>query len=230
MKLNKGKQFIADAINESGKGWADGFEYAAQSLNGNIYHYKKIPKLLAGSGRYITGSGESWDVICTAAKIKTWNKTVLSREEYFSAYPAEPLVVTDSWIEWNGGECPVEKGTLVDVKYDNGKIRMGMAALIPTEDLYGVTNLFWKKCDSPGDIVAYRMHKPRVKPVARSTPKPEAKPTIEQLARDYRNRLNYANRKQKEADIAKAMANAKMLELERAGEAIGMVISVAKLE
>ena len=51
------------------------------------------------------------------------------------------------------------------------------------------------------------------------------KPTIEQLAADYRNAKDYAERKQQEADAAKADADAKLKELELAGEAIGLLVS-----
>ena len=56
------------------------------------------------------------------------------------------------------------------------------------------------------------------------------KPTIEQLAADYRNRKDYADRKQQEADAAKADADAKLAELVAAGEAHGLVLSVAGVE
>ena len=64
----------------------------------------------------------------------------------------------------------------------------------------------------------------------RSIPDPEAKPTIEQLAQDYRNKLDFAKRKQQEADDAKVAADAALGELERAGEALGLVIGIAKHE
>lgn len=66
--------------------------------------------------------------------------------------------------------------------------------------------------------------------VLRSIPEPSDKPTIEQLAADYRNKLDYANRKQQEADAAKAGAEAKLAELVAAGEALGLVLSVAEPE
>lgn len=54
------------------------------------------------------------------------------------------------------------------------------------------------------------------------------KPTIEQLAVDYSNRKDYADRKQEEADAAKADADAKLAELVAAGTALGLDISIAK--
>ena len=64
----------------------------------------------------------------------------------------------------------------------------------------------------------------------RSIPEPEAKPTIEQLAADYRNAKDYAERKQQEADDARADAEAKLAELVAAGESLGLVVSVAGAE
>lgn len=55
----------------------------------------------------------------------------------------------------------------------------------------------------------------------------DSKPTIEQLAADYRNRKDYADRKQQEADAAKADAEGKLAELVAAGKAHGLVLSVA---
>lgn len=52
----------------------------------------------------------------------------------------------------------------------------------------------------------------------------ESKPTIEQLAADYRNAKDYAERKQREADAAKADADARLKALEIAAEDLGFKI------
>lgn len=52
------------------------------------------------------------------------------------------------------------------------------------------------------------------------------KPTLEHLAADYRNAKDYAERKQQEADAAKADAEAMLAELVAAGKALGLVLSV----
>ena len=62
--------------------------------------------------------------------------------------------------------------------------------------------------------------------VMRSIPEPEANPTIERLAADYRNAKEYADRKQQEADDARADAEAKLAELVAAGKVLGLVIDV----
>lgn len=63
------------------------------------------------------------------------------------------------------------------------------------------------------------------KSVMGSIPEPTAKPTIEQLAADYRNKLDYANRKQDEADKANMESDAALSQLEDAIAAIGFVIT-----
>ena len=55
----------------------------------------------------------------------------------------------------------------------------------------------------------------------------DSKPTIEQLAADYRNAKDYALRKQREADAAKADAEVKLAELVAAGRALGLVLRIA---
>ena len=66
--------------------------------------------------------------------------------------------------------------------------------------------------------------------VTRSIPEPESKPTIEQLAADYRNRKDYADRKQDEADAAKADADESLRKLELAGEAIGLIVAPVRAD
>lgn len=51
------------------------------------------------------------------------------------------------------------------------------------------------------------------------------KPNIEQLAADYRNRKDCADRKQEEADAAKADADEALRKLELAGEAIWLIVT-----
>lgn len=53
---------------------------------------------------------------------------------------------------------------------------------------------------------------------------------IEQLAADYRNAKDYAERKQQEADAAKVDTEAKLAELVAAGKELGLVLSIAGVE
>jgi hypothetical protein len=51
-----------------------------------------------------------------------------------------------NWIEWDGGECPVSDGAVVQVELRGGDRMTGAFA-----------DEFWRKDNSPGDIVAYRV-------------------------------------------------------------------------
>ena len=94
----------------------------------------------------------------------------------------------------------------------------------------------WSVDGGEDDIIPYRLHNPeQAKPefcesVTRAIPEPDEQvwtnpPTIEQLAADYRNAKDYADRKQQEADAAKADADEKLRVLEIAGEALGLLVS-----
>lgn len=66
--------------------------------------------------------------------------------------------MSNEWIEWNGGECPVERGTLVDVRYRSGDEKFGLFAGVHAEggdDDAGPA--YWEHDDFYNDIVAYRL-------------------------------------------------------------------------
>lgn len=246
MKLTKSKQFLADAIHASGRGWPDGASWAAQDktdgqCNDNMMCFfsgeKKpvcigAPKMWRCGGPDSTFIGYSHSVKCNKLS-PNWHQTVLSREEYFSAYPAEPVAVlkqdpvadADGWIEWEGGKCPVDYDVDVDTKHREGR----------TDICRKAGGAWWNHAGIGEDIISYRLHKPDVNPefcesVTRSIPWPATKPSIEQLAADYRNKPDYANRKQQEADDAKSAADAALGELIVAGKTIDLVIGIAKPE
>ena len=76
--------------------------------------------------------------------------TRITREQYEAALAAK----NDGWIEWGGWNCPVEKGTLIDVKHRDGEIYQNKPAM-------GDNNTRWSHTGSRGDIIAYRLHKPQ---------------------------------------------------------------------
>ncbi|QZD26118.1 PHD finger protein [Klebsiella phage vB_KpnS_MK54] len=75
-------------------------------------------------------------------------------------YEAELAAKSDSWIEWGGGKCPVEKGTLIDVKWRDGKVDTGIPAKIrcPSRERQAI---IWHHAGHELDIIAYRLHKPQ---------------------------------------------------------------------
>ena len=240
MKLSKSKLALAKVINENG-GWVDGEAiFAAMDGNGDLFGYSGRPQWTVSHGHWYGHTLTCW--FFSPIVINNHHQTILSCEEYYQAYPKADA---DGWIVWGGGECPVSGDDIVDVAYSTYGAKSFSAA---------ANSLRWSKRGLGGDIIAYRLHKPEVKPefcesVTHGIPDSEsieelcakvteenkhqhvdAKPTIEQLAQDYRNKLDYANRKRKEADDAKAEADAALGELERAGDALGLLIGIAKPE
>lgn len=78
----------------------------------------------------------------------------ITREQYEAALAAskEPLTGTgvDGWIDWPGGECPVNGVVIVDYKMRDGCVQTEPAHI-----------LRWDHRDWKGDIIAYRLHKPQ---------------------------------------------------------------------
>ena len=74
----------------------------------------------------------------------------------------EPAVVgDDGWIEWGGGECPVAKGTFVDIRVRDGREELNLAAnMITSGRNPDASCAFWQHDGVRGDIVAYRLTRP----------------------------------------------------------------------
>ena len=231
MKISNSKKQLAKIIHENG-GWPERALWAAQD-NCIAFFLGGKPEYKSGDRCWYSNSidGACVGTITCDEKVTNWHQTVLRREEYYHAYPKANA---DGWVEWNGGECPVDVELYVYVIYRDG-------CELPRAVKAGSQR--WNHFGLGGDIMSYRlcnhanMHNteagdpnPVAKPefcksVMRSIPEPEAKPTIEQLAADYRNRKDYAERKQQEADAAKADADETLRKLEIAGEALGLLVS-----
>lgn len=234
-KLKPAKQALADAIHQNG-GWPKEchWMFAASNGFGSAFCWTNKPKR---SGWNWLCGGKFTHCCEIGASIPNWHQTVLRREEYYQAYPKADA---DGWIEWSGGGCPIGKNISGDIKLACG------------EEFFTVDMAMWNwqmGNDCPRRIIAYRLHKPeQSKPefcesVMRSIPEPEinskniditqvddtnvveSKPTIEQLAADYRNKLDYANRKQDEADKANMESDAALAQLEDAIAEIGFAIT-----
>lgn len=82
----------------------------------------------------------------------------ITRDQYEAALAASKAVVgRNGWIDWHGGECPVERGTLVDIKDRDGFVHFGVEAL----DNNNADDIFWQRgvCGaSSNEIIAYRLN------------------------------------------------------------------------
>lgn len=95
---------------------------------------------------------------------------------YLSLHKVKPLKAKKAkrpWIKWEGGECPVPEGTLIDVKHRDGEKYKKVPALRDC-------NVRWEHIGSVGDIVAYRLAKP--KKAAEPAQEVQAEPTVQREA------------------------------------------------
>lgn len=232
MKISNSKKELALIISENG-GWRDvAANWAAMdglrngtynvAAYGEIPVYEKVKKWHKPSD--FTAYHEDWFEVSNA--IKNFHQTILSREEYFHLHPAPDA---DGWIELDGGECPLENGMLIDVKKTDGSHELAV---------HDPQDRIWNDKEHRKCIVAYRLHKTEqsIGELCDNVTEEnkhehvDCNPTIEQLAVDYRDRKDYADRKQAEADAAKADAEAKLAEMVAAGKAIGLALSVADVQ
>jgi hypothetical protein len=79
-----------------------------------------------------------------------YDTAIITREQYESA-----LEASESWIDWHGGECPVDSDAIVEVKrrwHNPHKYNNDRAG-----------DFSWSHTGGRGDIIAYRLHNPEIK-------------------------------------------------------------------
>lgn len=177
-------------------GWRDGAELAAQDKDGEVFGYCQKPRM--GDSREVWGGdGCTGPWAAHVDTVRNWHQTILSRDEYFHLYPAPDAEGEQkAEIRWVRGKEIYATPTAHD-------------CMKMLKEKWGSTQCGCDEC-----LAFY------------SKPAAPAELSIEQLAADYRNRKDYADRKQQEADAAKADAEAKLAELVAAGRALGLVLSV----
>ena len=196
MKISNSKKELARIISENG-GWPERALWAAQD--------NCIAFFLGGKPEYKSGDrcwysncldGACVGTITRDEKVTNWHQTILSRDEYFHLYPAPDAEAEQkAEIRWVRGKDIYATPTAHDC------MEMLKEKLGSTECGCDECSAFYSK------------------------PAAHAESTIEQLAADYRNKLDCANRKQDEADKANMESDAALSQLEDAIAAIGFVIT-----
>ena len=65
------------------------------------------------------------------------------------------------WIAWGGGECPVEKGALIDTKHRDGEVRKRSKCGLNGNRTYCGEGLsFWRHDGDSAEVIACRIHTP----------------------------------------------------------------------
>ena len=221
MKISNSKKQLAKLLIEAGvTQFPDGANWAAQDKDKSpiessplsvMFYSTKPLRPQKGDGYWFATVPLS-ELVGKPVKLSTlipnWHQTALSRDE-FDQIVAKTIAQSepdaDGWIEWKGGECPVAGLSVVDVKYFDVE---GFVTGIALDFVWGPnTNIvYYRKTRSESEQAT---QEPKQVPV------PESKPTIEQLAQDYRNAKNYADRLQKEAGEAAVKAEEFAVEIRK---------------
>lgn len=63
----------------------------------------------------------------------------------------------DGWIRHRGGKCPVDDGTMIDIRCRDGIVKEGVVC---GDQLARTSGMFWMREGDNAEVVAYRLHKP----------------------------------------------------------------------
>lgn len=140
-------------------GWPDAANYVVQDCDGTVKFSKSINFLHIKAGVWCSNKdGDDWIYgdrpfegnfhHHTIAQDR--NSSIVTRAQYEAA-----LAASDGWIEWHGGECPVDSDAIVEVKYRK-----------PNPYQYNndrAGDFDWAHTGSSCDIIAYRLRNPEIK-------------------------------------------------------------------
>lgn len=124
-------------------GWPEGVYSISQFPSGEpCYHDEENNCSNANTSIYLTKHEDGDDT--------DWAYGVyITREQYEAALAAK----NEGWIDWGGGECPVDGDAIVDVKLKSG--------VQITDGETSAAAYYWDHMNQRGDIIAYRLHKPQ---------------------------------------------------------------------
>lgn len=130
-------------------GWPEGVTHIGQEYDRELMFY--------GRGNISTGLILNELAIDHRKLGKSGEK--ITRAQYEAAIAASKAVVGhNGWINWDGGECPVDSDAIVEVKYRKP------SPLHFNNDRAG--DFSWAHDGIDGDIIAYRVHTTDVNPRA----------------------------------------------------------------
>lgn len=153
-------KLIEMLVEEGSNGWKwpDGTIAITQDKDKSINQYATADGLETNehgtwkySASWQTYLRLSYEELCLASD---WATAIITREQYEAALTAK----NDGWIEWGGGKCPVEEGTLVDVRYRDSEYYPDLLGVYALSS-FGVGADYWVRDGLSNDIIAYRLHK-----------------------------------------------------------------------
>ena len=129
-------------------GWPEGALNATQDKDGEVcFSAGAIPEF--GLAAWTGGdwcANEFHTITAT-----DYDTAIITREQYEDALAASKAVAGhDGWIQWAGGECPVDSDAIVEVKYRH-----------PSSNQFNndrAGDFDWAYTGRSSDIIAYRLH------------------------------------------------------------------------
>lgn len=180
-------------------GWPDGMNYCGQSAFDNeLYFYRHC---------YI---GQPCDKrgIFTDSHRSEYAYTPISRDQYEAALAAK----NDGWIEWAGGECPVDSDAIVEVRYRKTNPYQF------NNDRAG--DFTWSHHGIDGDIIAYRLQQPHeVKTAGIDVQRDAVKSNDAQLEADLNDCIGQG------IQAGEKARNALLVDMARAGTDVSLIIA-----
>lgn len=127
-------------------GWPENVTYIGQDYDRELMFY----------GRGNVASGIIIDELAIDHRKSGEIGVKITREQYESALAASKAVVGhDGWIQWAGGDCPVDSDAIVEVKFRN-----------PSQYQFNsdrAGDFYWSHDGLGYDIIAYRLQHPGFK-------------------------------------------------------------------
>lgn len=138
---------------------------------------------------------------------------IITRDQYESALAASKAVVGhNGWIDWHGGECPVDSDAIVEVKYRKPNPYQF------NNDRAG--DFTWSHHGIDGDIIAYRLQQPHeVKTAGIDVQRDAAKSNDAQLEADLNDCIGQGIQADEKA------RNALLVDMARAGTDVSLIIA-----
>ena len=96
-------------------GWPEGVSKISSTSCGRVFFDGQSPH-----GFTLPVASDAWD----RHKHPFSYTNAVTREQYEAALAAK----NDGWIDWPGGVIPISTNTFVDVKFNNGDVRLGKIA------------------------------------------------------------------------------------------------------
>lgn len=131
-------------------GWPANVSYIAQDEESATWGFLHKPEM-DSDNEWMDCSDAGYEIqIGYIGDADDCNTSVISKQQYEAALAASKAVVGhNGWIDWHGGECPVDSDAIVEVKFRKP------CPLHFSNDR--ACDFLWSHHGSNGDIIAYRL-------------------------------------------------------------------------